>query len=351
MALEFKKEYRIQQPDGTWKHTAEICNPAVSDVEVAVSSWPYDRDGKKIGDRPKWDPPGVDPDKPGSHPPKAGTRGRVIKAGKCETFGFEFDRDPRLTYTDTYVLKSGTWADDEYTLKQPLAASNLPPLNPPGQFVCVRVPLPYPAVIEHVFDRPLTLRLKRLALPAGWRSVFMEPKIGQTFRLRPGQKEFSAVMLLAIPPAPVPLAKRARGLAVATVALTWGIEPVAEIPQFFPFERTDRAVFACDSAAPRLRINISRRGPVARLAVNAEDPAGIPEPPRLTITDASGRRDAVARIVPLRRLLEINDEPAIGVTRARYEVDLPVRDVAGARLAITLADQFGNFATAKKRLR
>lgn len=351
--IRIAKEDKVKQPDGTWKQRIEVCNDSLSDKEVSVRSYPYTDFVVKVTEGDKWEPPGTRPDPPGpDEKPQPGTQGRIITKGKCETFVFEWKEEPKRTYTDVFAKDSaGDWKTEDATIGNPLSANNIPQTNPPYAFVFANTPIPYPFVVEGIFDQPLEFTIKDVRLPPGWKIAFANPSVGKPFTLRPGQKEFGFRTLISVTDPPIPTPQPPRRIPMVSVEVTWAIEPHPGIQGILPFERTYRTVFVVDSEPPVLRVAVRKRGATTKVTVTGKDPGGIHELPTLTIERSLyGKIRTRSYVVPVRTLLAGDEESAIGITAARYEIELPTADIRNCAISVTLSDQFGNLAVVRRKL-
>lgn len=180
MAVEVGAE-RVQEVDNAdgskgWQVVSEICNDGAAAVNVIVTQWPYDADGKKIN--PKQE------------------RAYTIPAGQCITVAFSVphDRKPAKSYTDVYVNNGGQKGD--------LLDGEINPLTPvdvkkttTGQGTSHRTlrfhaPLPQRIVEangsgwvgEFSLDAPT-------GVPAGWIATPLDPVVGEPFTVMTEDRE------------------------------------------------------------------------------------------------------------------------------------------------------------------
>lgn len=185
-SIKIKKEKKVK--DGKqWLHMVKVCNEGTKDKEVVVTSWPYDTKMKKIGkkkDRPE--------------------QTRVIKAGKCEWFVFEFKSEPGKTYTDVYdkdrydpEKQKGGLLD--YTILDDLVAQKLSKSDSGNGNYIVTTPLPYPNRFAYT-EEPMEFYIESVTgIPDDWSWELLQPKLGETFVLQPNDREFPAVLSLKAP--------------------------------------------------------------------------------------------------------------------------------------------------------
>jgi len=375
-------ETRVEAAGGTWDITTKVCNHGAAAKEVAWWTWPRSGPvgaayfGTKMDNNPKYHPVGTAPPRhatpfkgdqwpgpgtvdtaPGGVPGALGARqmpavvGETLPGGaaeptianaRCVESTTNWPARPVLIYVRVFERKNPAAAcpGEGPTVRNwcrvqviahnvHYAAACLPSLNPPARFLANAIPIPYTSDLGELTNRPLRFFIRDVSLPSGWDVAFMSPQIDEDFVLQADQREFDATLLARIPPNPLPTGR-------AVVEATWGVRPDPAIESILPYEQTVRNVIIRDQEPPDLSLSVAGN----QATLFAQDPGGIHELPRLTIS-AAGTEQTV--VMPLGEVTRTDPESAIGITEALYQAQLPIMS-SGMTLTAALADQCGNLA-------
>jgi len=251
--IEITREDVYETNDGQWIIVIEVCNHGSSAFSGKLTSWPYDKDSKKIKTAAD--------EKPIS-----------IPAGECKTYNFKYATKPKSSYTDVYDANNKK-VDGEIN---ELAAVSVKQGNGKGLQIADLI-APYPESLFREFGATWAghFEIETIeGLPSGWTADILYPPMRGPFRPATSDRQHPGAIFLYVPP----------GTAEGTVATMHVVQhavgdsaPPPGIPDAVYYIH-NRIRLVVDTTAPSITMSQKTSDPVARtitLQLQASDVAGI----------------------------------------------------------------------------
>lgn len=314
-------------PNEQFDQWVKVCNRTNQPKDVWVVTWPW----YKLNEKKK-------PENMMGH--------RVrLAANECKWILFVHTKKIEQYYTDAYPFDPTSDATTEdqgnnecsryhYDVGTPPA--KIPPyppegFPPPPKKIIKTVYCPYPRSLEES-NQPLDFYIHKIRnLPKYWKLVNIWPKIGQTFKLYPDQKEYPITFEIKA----IDIKKdEAFPIKIQIAVSGHSHKP----PYYFPITIN----FARKTKPPKitkLTSYVNPKRPWLRFLIQVKDTMGMLDVPVIHYSKNEGKTWENTYM----NLQQIIDNKKLGISEALFSVQIPLRNEKSKILAyISITDLFDN---------